>query len=72
MFCFGKKRKQMEERKAAEFRAIHNDTVERINKAADKIETYSIDKLLEKEDIGVTELIFLATGGANRIDRKHK
>lgn len=70
MFLFGRKRRERAARQEAEIKAIHSDTIERIDKASKTIEKYRLDKLLK--DAGTTELIFYATGGDHRIRRKQR
>lgn len=68
MFFFRRKKGVTDDaKKERQIQAIRKDTFKRIdraNKSIDKL-THMIDK-----DMGVTELIFLATGGDNRHERR--
>jgi hypothetical protein len=65
MWLFGKKKRDAElAAKEAEIQAIHQRTLDKIQTTADK--TDRVNKLL-KDNKGVTELWFLATGGDRRM-----
>jgi hypothetical protein len=66
-FFHRKKREQQLRAKDAQVKAIHRDTLKKIGVAAKKTE--KLNDLLEENE-GITELIFLATGGERRIRRK--
>jgi len=62
------------QKKEAQIQAIDRDTLKTIDKASKKImeaskKTEKLNNFIEKEDGGVTELIFLATGGDRRSNR---
>lgn len=65
MLWFGKRKQDaINASKEAEFRRIHNQNIQRNYRAAEEIDKTT--KLLEDRDMGITELIFLATGGDHR------
>lgn len=67
MFWFGRKKQEaIEAKKEAEFRRIHDANIRKNYHAAEQID--KVNKLIENGDMGITELVFLATGG----DRRHR
>ena len=64
MWFFGKKRQAAEVLREEEIQSIRQETLDAAKKATKS--TDKLIKLLEKEDLGVTGNIFLATGGDRR------
>jgi hypothetical protein len=60
---FNRKKDKEYDRKEAQIQAIRQDTLKKIDKA--QVSTSKVNELL-KEDLGITGMIFYATGGDKR------
>lgn len=68
MFFLGKKNHIKEAKREAQIQDIRKDMFRQIDKKMKPVDKLS--KLLDnKEELGITEMIFLATGGNNRHGR---